>query len=206
MEEYSSKYVSIMKQANDQGQIYIFGGFDLEMGNYSTEQVKFAIEGAQRLNKNYVVCVFDSSGGLVSTLQRYLGAMQLYKPTNFYFVGVVVGQAYSAACDLLQYMDWRVAHSHATLLVHYGTTGLNNYDQGQLYQNPDVALSFEKSRNNAFLEMYSKRTGKMTKAQVHSLCMQNASITSYQALEFGLVDEIIDNLPTQSFRPDYLLL
>jgi ATP-dependent protease ClpP protease subunit len=206
-EGYSQEYLAVMLEANKQGKILVFGAFDDEQGNYATQQVKLAIEGAQKLGKNYALFIFDSTGGKISSLQRFLGAIQIYKPEkDFYLVGYVSAQAYSAAFDLLQQMDWRVAHKASSLLVHYGTSGLTNFDQGMLWEKSSNALAFEKSKISMFMEMYLKRSGgKITKKQLHTLCLSNAAMTAKQAFEYGLVDEVVDTLPTSSFRPDYKL-
>jgi hypothetical protein len=81
-------------------------------------------------------------------------------------------------------MDWRVAHAHATLLIHYGTSKLTNWDQAMLQQNAAVALAYERSRNAVFLEMYIKRSGnKLTLADIRCISMTDTSFTAQQALE-----------------------
>ena len=103
-------------------------------------------------------------------------------------------------------MDWRVAHAHATLLIHYGTSKLTNGDQAMLQQNAAEALAYERSRNAVFLEMYIKRSGnKLTLADIRCISMTDTSFTAQQALEWGVIDEIVETLPAQSVRPDYTL-
>lgn len=202
---YSKEFLAEMVKANKQGKIWV-GDFDDEGGNYAPNQVKMAIESAQKMGKNYALFIIDSMGGKVSSLQRFLGAIQVFKPENFYLVGYVSTQAYSAAVDLLQQMDWRVAHRSSSLLVHYGSASLSNFDQAMLYESNSNALAFEKSKLSIYMDMYIQRSGgKISKDTLHSLCKSNAPITAQQALELGLLDEVVDTLPLESFRPDYKL-
>jgi len=207
MEPYSEDFLALVDEFNSKGKVLVVGGFGPSMEQIAHSQVKKAFESAIQQGKNHCVFIIDSSGGLITTLQAWIGAIHIFKPIKeFYLVGIVLGKAYSAACDLLQYMDWRVAQSHASLLVHYGTTQLSNWDQGLILSAPKSALSFEKSRNMMFLELYSKRSGgKLNPKQVGKLSLANQSITAAQALQLGLIDELVDIVPSQSFRPDYIL-
>jgi ATP-dependent protease ClpP protease subunit len=203
---YSKEYLAEMVKANKHGKVWV-GDFDEEQGIYAPNQVKLAVESAQKMGKNYALFIIDSMGGKVSVLQRFLGAIQIYKPKDFYLVGFVSTQAYSAAVDLLQQMDWRVAHRSASLLVHYGSASLSNFDQAMLFENNSSALAFEKSKLSVYMDMYIKRSGgKISRDKVHFLCKSNAPVTAQQALEIGLLDEVVDTLPLESFRPDYNLI
>lgn len=204
MSDYTEEYVAEMKRFNQNGKILVFGDFDHEMGGYAPEQVQDAVASAQRLGRDHAMFIIDSGGGNVISLQRFLGAMHMFRPSpDFKFVGYVAVQAASAAFMLLQHCDWRVAHADAMLLVHYGRSPLGGMDAAFVYGGAEHALRYERQRNQEMLEFFARRSGKCTAQEIHALCKADLPLTPSQCLEYGFVDEVITTIPQVSARPDY---
>jgi ATP-dependent protease ClpP protease subunit len=204
MDEYSDEYVAEMKKFNEQGKILVFGEFNHDMGGYAPEQIQAAVASAQRLGRDHALFIIDSTGGRVDSLQRFLGAMHMFRPSaDFRFVGFVAGQAGSAAFILLQHCEWRVAHLDSTLLVHYGSSRLNRTDMSHLQVATDEALQYERLRNREMLEYMARRSGKCSVAQIHALCKADLPLTASQCLAHGFLDEVLSTMPQVSVRPDY---
>jgi len=51
---------------------------------------------------------------------------------------------------------------------------------------------------------YAKRSG-LSEKHVYQTLKADLPLTASQALELGFIDEIVDNIPATSSRPDYTL-
>jgi membrane-bound ClpP family serine protease len=116
MDEYSEEYVAEMKKFNEQGKILVFGEFNHDMGGYAPEQIQAAVASAQRLGRDHALFIIDSTGGRVDSLQRFLGAMHMFRPSaDFRFVGFVAGQAASGGSRILIPHSWCIMVRHALI-------------------------------------------------------------------------------------------
>ena len=74
------------------------------------------------MNKNYVILIIDSFGGIVAILNKIIGLMHLYRlKPDFKYVGVAMGTCYSSGFNLLQNCDWRVGLSSSSFVFHFGS-------------------------------------------------------------------------------------
>ncbi len=202
---YPMDYIVTLDEFNRRGKILVNGSFDKNMSDWAAKQVKNSCEAAVELGLGYVMFVIDSQGGSTTTLQRFVSYMEMFRPNpDFKFVGFVSVDAHSAAFELLQYCDWRVAHAGASLWGHYGKASISNADQVKLYENSKDSLAYEKARIKETLRAYSKRSG-LSEKQVHQFLKNDLPVTAQQALELGFIDEIVDNIPVKSIKPDFSL-
>jgi len=203
--EYPSHYLMTLNDFNTRGKILVNGSFDKNMADWAGKQIKTSCESAEEHGLGYAMFVIDSQGGAVETLQRFVSYMEMFRPNpDFKFVGYVSVDAHSAAFELLQYCDWRIAHIGACLWPHYGKLVLANHDQALLYEGNKNALAYEKNRIQETVRAYSKRSGLSAK-QVHQILKSDLPLTATQALELGFIDEIVDNIPDKSIKPDFTL-
>jgi hypothetical protein len=198
-------FVEFAAKFNQRARIVVYGSYEIQMAGMAETQIQQACAAAVTLGQAYATFVIDSRGELNAPLNRMLAFMDVYRHTpEFRFVGYVVGFAYGRALQLLQYCDWRVAHASAMLQLNYGTQMLNNLDQALLYENAPQFFAFDRSRTSEAIDAVCWRSGLST-ARVHELCTNAQPLTARQALALGLIDEVVDNLPAQSTRPDYSL-
>jgi hypothetical protein len=198
-------FLAFVEAYNARAYIVVYGAFDMQMAGMAEKQVQRACAAAVALGQSYATFVIDSRGELGAHLERMQAYMEVYRPhPQFRFVGYVTGFAYGRALDLLQYCDWRVAHVSTSLQMSYGSAQLSNIDQAMLYENDPEFMAYERGRISDMIAVYTRRAG-LSVQRVQSLCGNALPFTARQALAMGLIDELIDNLPTRSTRPDYTL-
>ena len=201
------QYLQSISEFNDRGQVFINGTMNELMSDFSAKQFLDANESSIKLGRNYTTIVIDSLGGSIITLQRLVYCMHTFRPSveGFKYIGYAAVQASSAAFDLLQHCDWRVAHPGTFFHAHYGTISMSNYDQAMLYENSSKALKYQKRRVESVLDLYEKRSN-LSRLQLHNLCKADTKFTAKEALEFGFIDEIIHVAPAKvPDRPNFSL-
>jgi len=198
-------FLAFVEAYNARAYIVVYGAFDVQMAGLAEKQVQRACAAAVALGQSYATFVIDSRGELGAHLERMQSFMEIYRPhPQFRFVGYVTGFAYGRALDLLQYCDWRVAHVSTSLQMSYGSAQLSNIDQALLYENDPECLAYERGRISDMIDVYMRRAG-LSIQRVQYLCTNALPFTARQAYAMGLIDELIDNLPMCSTRPDYTL-
>jgi ATP-dependent protease ClpP protease subunit len=192
---------------NEKGKVLITGSFSSSsMAELAAPQFIEANETAVKLGRNYTLILIDSEGGSIATLQKLISCMDMFRPNSEHkYIGYVTVQASSAAFDLLQHCDWRVAYPGTSLGIHYGTMNLTNSEQAMLYENPRKAMKYQLDRLDDTLELYVRRSN-LTKTQLHELCKAESRLTGRQAFKFGFLDELLEVAPASvPSRPDYTL-
>lgn len=203
--DYSVDYLNVINEFNSKGKILVTGVFDQNMADFSIRQLRAATEASVSMGLDHSMFVIDSQGGSTLALQRFVSYFEFFRPsTDFKYLGYVSGEGYSAAFELLQYCDWRVAHSGASLWAHYGKMSIGNQDLSLLSENHHSALAFERSRIKETVRVYSKRSH-LPEKQVHQILKNDLPMTASQALNYGFIDEIVDNTPSKSIRPEFSL-
>jgi ATP-dependent protease ClpP protease subunit len=200
-------YLSSISEFNSKGKVLITGSFSNSlMADFAGHQFIEANEAAVNLGLSYTTILIDSEGGSIATLQKIVSCMDMFRPNSDHkYIGYTTVQAVSAAFDLLQYCDWRVCYPGTSLLLHYGSMNITNYEQAMLYENPRKAMKYQLARLDDTLKLYARRS-KLNKTQLHDLCKSDARITGRQALEFGFIDELIEVAPESiPERPNYSL-
>lgn len=202
-----NEYLNSILEFNAQGKVLITGSFsNSQMSDFAGHQFIEANEAAINLGRNYTTILIDSEGGSIATLQKLVSCMDMYRPNSEHkYIGYSTVQALSAAFDFLQYCDWRVCYPGTTLLLHYGSMNISNFEQAMLYENPRKAMKYQLARLDDTLKLYARRS-KLDKTQLHQLCKADTRLTGRQALEFGFIDELIEVAPESiPERPNYSL-
>ena len=89
-------------------------------------------------------------------------------------------------------------------MLHYGARRLP--DHAHLLYHSGVAAAFAAERDAlaSGLQRYRLRSG-LSLDHLHEMHATDRYLTPCEALELGLLDEIVDPLPVRSRRPDYRL-
>jgi ATP-dependent protease ClpP protease subunit len=186
------------KKYNENGMIVVFGRFNQNMWLHAHEQFEAATQAAVKRKKNHAHIIIDSPGGAVTTLNRMIGCMHLYRPKpDFKYVGHVINKCCSAAFILLQYCDWRVSLSMSQFMFHFGRTELTNSSLSTLLTNSDQFLSNFNSRLNYLITTVAARSGQ-SHERLARIAQFDTLFSAQSALELNFIDEIVQSVPTAS--------
>lgn len=136
-------------------------------------------------NDEEVKLIIDCGGGSATA---GLNMYDMVMFSNAPVVGIVYGQASSMASVILQACKKRYALQHAGLCIHYLKTyeiPLNDLDE-----DPEKALKSVRERQKSINDIYHKRTCKSFE-EIKLALKEDKLLSSKEALEFGLIDEII---------------
>lgn len=131
--------------------------------------------------------MITSNGGSV----QY--GLDIYDGLRYYAgekTGVVLGAARSMAAVILQACQKRQCMRHSLVLIHHiSTTEMDLDALRDSIETKKIKKNLEKDQNRIY-KILSDRTGH-TVAEISAECVKNQSMTSEEALKFGLIDEVI---------------
>lgn len=140
-----------------------------------------------------VLVLMDSDGGHAGGGRPLCDALRLMAAPT---IGLVVGRAYSAACEVLQGCRLRLATSHSRLLAHHGTKemafklrdGSNSDDdiRGLVRQSRTV----QEDGDRASVALLVHRTGRSAE-EIQSLLKQDRVLSAREAIGFGMLDAVV---------------
>ncbi len=142
-----------------------------------------------------ITIYINSPGGSFTALTAIYDTMQFVKPD---VVTVCIGQAASAAAVLLGAgtKGKRLALPNARILIHQPYTETGRADLNDLEIQANEIL-----RMRALLEhLLSKHTGR-TEEQVREDIERDKILTAPQALDYGLIDQVISSRVEGMYRP-----
>lgn len=125
--------------------------------------------------------IHSGGGGFDPSMDLY----DLLKRSKKTMVGVVEKKASSMAVVVLQGCAVRKAHRDALILIHDLSLGENigTSDKDDLAKKRKIA-------QEKIYRIFSERTGRSME-KVAAKCKENKKMSAQEALEFGLIDEII---------------
>lgn len=126
--------------------------------------------------------LINSSGGETQTT---LGIYDMLVKCDRKVAGVVVGRAQSGASLILQACQQRVMTVHSTLMLHRSSVRI-----GGTVENAEAALKWFRHFDERFYAIYAERSGKNS-ASIAEMANRDVHFSAEQALEAGLIDEIL---------------
>ena len=131
--------------------------------------------------------MFFSYGGALDVNYSFIDLIQKSKTPIW---GINMGQSCSAACFIFMACHKRFAMPRASFLIHQG--GVDGGFSGTYEQ--VVSAIYEYQRQIEELEQYILTVTKITKEQLDENFTTEWYLTAKQAVEFGVADEIIDDI------------
>lgn len=166
----------------DQKVLDIFGDIDFEKALDIREKLKYLFSSGSP----DITITISSSGGLLAY------GLDIYDMIRIYpgkVKGLVIGTAKSAAALILQACDTRQCATHSEILIHSISSRIN-LDILESKSRFKKKILEVKSQNNAQIDILCKRTGKSKKV-IKKIMREDRILSAKEALEFGLIDEII---------------
>ena len=168
--------------------IFITGGVEDHMATLVVAQLLF-LEAENP--KKEISMYINSPGGIVTSGMAIYDTMQFIRPP---VATLCVGQAASMGSLLLAAgeKDMRFALPNARIMVHQPSGGF----QGQA---TDIMLHAQEILNlkRRLNEIYVKHTGQSLK-KIEDALERDYFMTADMALEFGLIDKVIDKRPEET--------
>lgn len=132
-----------------------------------------------------------SSGGSVECGLAIYDCLKAYPGKK---TGIVSGYARSMATIILQACDKRLALMHANILIHHiSRKNLSLDTLTDPVKLKKVVEDMQGSQNYLYA-ILQKRTGKNLE-EIRKVCAEDRDMSAHEALEFGLIDEIIETIP-----------
>lgn len=110
--------------------------------------------------------------------------------------GIVYGYARSMGAVILQACDKRLCLPHSTVLIHHVSTQSVSLDELEDPERLDRLRRSMQEDQETLYEILVARTGK-SKKKVRTTCKRDKDMTAKEALEFGLIDEIVVSEPAK---------
>ena len=172
------------------GMIPVFGEFKEEL----EEVVVDCVAKARLKGRKQITFIINSNGGSNDTLTSMRGITIL---AGLKTVGIVIARARSNGFRLLQLCEKRLAIPGANLMFHWGSCSLGNADISALMDGQDWPIEHIKRVRFAYASEIAARTGISLEALMQYANYER-QFTAEQALEVGLLDEIIPRIPEEA--------
>ncbi|OHA20119.1 MAG: hypothetical protein A2836_01520 [Candidatus Taylorbacteria bacterium RIFCSPHIGHO2_01_FULL_45_63] len=166
----------------------IRGTIDEETADY----VRNALTELAAAGTPPIKILITSSGGDVDIGLHIYDGVACYRNT---VEGIVIGFARSMAAIILQGCDVRMCLPHSKILIHHvSQRQVKLDDMRDETKRMDILAKTEVNQNYLY-KILAERTGKTIEV-IRCECEKDRNMTAEEALEFGLIDEIV---PTRKF-------
>lgn len=161
--------------------LLIFGRIEADTEEYCCRHLRLMnLESPEKP----IVLMINSTGGAVGPSLAIYDAIQFVTAPVY---GLVVGEAASMACVILQACTKRFLLPHSTLLVH-GISGTIRYID--ILNDRKNLVAVIRKEMNKISHIYEKRCG-LTKEQITTFFEKDTSHDAAQSIKLILADEII---------------
>jgi|SRR5579884_900911 len=175
--------------------IYLLGEIDKDTTVQFLKEIDWVIEKYKHINIG-----ISSSGGDIWAGYAIQAKITQLRIQGFKIDGYVLGQAYSAAFDVLQKCDRRYAYPFSSLMQHE-----EQFEGGTSTSEAQLESSFSRKNEKIQFELLSKRTTVSSKYYMSKIKNGNCwYLTAEEALQHGLIDEILQ-IPDFQITPSKMI-
>lgn len=151
--------------------------------------------------------LIDSPGGQALLGDAIYNGISICVAAGMKVRGLVISRCYSAASFLLQACSTREMMSNSTMVIHWGSHCIHNFDQAELMDYTEDGLELilrqVRGQNEASLSAFAERSG-LSRGVLLQLLRSEEKLSPQRAKDLGLIDTILE--PTALMLPDYMHL
>jgi len=152
---------------------------------------------ARSKKKEHIVLLINSNGGSISSLVAIKAAIKI---AGLKTVGIVLGQAKSAAFQLLQQCDVRYAVHGSSLMPHWGSCSFGNNELAAIMAGDMWPIDHQRSLRNLLFNDALIKTG-VDKDNLQTIYNTDRVFTSAEALALNFIDKVIDEFNQDTLNP-----
>lgn len=175
-----------------------FGSIGEKSSDFEWNTVEFTVRALHALaciNKEPITLHMNSTGGSEMDMMRlYDEIMTCPVPVNF----VGGGNIMSAAVWIMAACDHRALHKHTVIMIHEGSGGVNG--EGT-HVDQNIEMDLTNHRNDLLWKILAKNS-KLSYDFWKKVGQRDLYITADEALQIGLIDEVIEHIDRDQFRQD----
>ncbi len=182
--DYASLADRLYKQS---GFIYVGAEFCWEL-----QDIFLSLVARTLSDDKEIKILINSSGGSSMSCMAMRNSLLLARMREKKSVGVVLSRAYSAAFLLLQSCDTRLAMEGSTLLMHHGSSQLDNNELAAINRGESWPAEHRKRFNDELIEAVQRRTG-VTKKKLFEYFDTERYFSAGQSLDENFVDGVVSS-------------
>lgn len=145
------------------------------------------LEAAAPSGDKPITIIMNNPGG---DFYHGLGMFDSIKSCKNHVSIIVYGHAMSMGAVILQAADRRVMGANSKLMIHYGYNGFSGHSK-TFKKVAEEGEKLDSWMEQLFLERIKQKHPEFTAAKVKKLLEHDTFLTAQEALDLGLIDEII---------------
>lgn len=180
-DDLSEKGLDVISKLLQNRIVFLNSEIDDEVAGSIVAQLLY-LEAADEEKDIYMY--INSPGGVITSGMAIYDTMQFVKPR---IITICIGQACSMGAFLLSAGDERKSLPNARIMIHQPLGGAS----GQQTDIEIQAKEIKKLRDVLEKIMSDNTKGKTPLAKMHKLCERDNFLSAEQALELGLIDQVV---------------
>lgn len=141
-------------------------------------------------NPNLALPIYINSPGgdvvAMFSIMDHMDAIRSIAPPTFYFVTIVMGEACSAAADILAHGDFRIALPKASIMIHQSSAGAAGH-----IEDLKITVKEQERLNDLAAKIFVENVGLPGGVSAYKkLAARDKYMTPKEALELGVIDAV----------------